>query len=129
MIFFLEGGFLPKKTKTLRELEKLAKSYGVQENALFKSAIEQYKIQLDVLKRIKSGIAKSYKENNSLLTTKEYVKGRENISINPLVKELPKHSDALNKTSAQIISIITNFGQSPQESSELDDFNEEYDNN
>lgn len=120
---------MPKKTKTLRELEKLAKSYGVQENALFKSAIEQYKIQLDVLKRIKSGIAKSYKENNSLLTTKEYVKGRENISINPLVKELPKHSDALNKTSAQIISIITNFGRPPQKSSELDDFNEEYDNN
>lgn len=120
---------MAKKAKTLQELEELAETYGVEENALFKSAIQQYKIQIDVLKKIKAGISKSYKEGSSLLTTKEYVKGRENISINPLVKELPKHSDALNKTSAQIISIIINFGTPPKIENELDKFNSEYEDN
>ena len=69
---------MPKKTKTLRELEKLAKSYGVQENALFKSAIEQYKIQLDVLKRIKSGIAKKLQGKQFVAHYKKSMsKGRE----------------------------------------------------
>ncbi len=124
--FFLEGGILAKKAKTLAELEELAESYGVADNALFKSAIEQYKIQVDVLKKIKSGISKTYRNEKSLLTSKEYVKGRENISVNPLVKELPKHSDALNKTSAQIIYIIETFGSPPEKKNALDDFKKEF---
>ena len=117
---------MAKKAKTLAELEELAESYGVTDNALFKSAIEQYKIQVDVLKKIKSGISKTYRNEKSLLTSKEYVKGRENISVNPLVKELPKHSDALNKTSAQIISIIETFGSPPEKKNALDDFKKEF---
>lgn len=107
-----------RKTKTIKELTAMAELYQIQDNALLQKAIEQYSFQLEVIEKIK----KQLKEKDSLLTTKEYVKGRENISVNPLVKELPKHSDSANKTAALILSMIESLGKEPKQKSELDAF-------
>lgn len=107
-----------RKTKTIKELTAMAKLYQIQDNALLQKAIEQYSFQLEVIEKIK----KQLKEKESLLTTKEYVKGRENISVNPLVKELPKHSDSANKTAALILSMIESLGKEPKQKRELDAF-------
>lgn len=62
---------MPRKTATLTELEKMAKEYSVDKNALFRSAIKQYALQLRVIEDIKKAI-----DEDDVMVTKEYVKGR-----------------------------------------------------
>lgn len=101
---------------TYTSILKMAKQYGVDENALFVSAAKQYALQQRVLDNIK----KALDEEDSLMTRKEYVKGRENVYANPLVRELPKHSDAANKTLAVMLDIIKNLGHPSVPRSKLD---------
>ena len=97
---------MPRKTATLTELEKMAKEYSVDKNALFRSAIKQYALQLRVIEDIKKAI-----DEDDVMVTKEYVKGRENSYANPAVKELPRHADSANKTAALILDIIKTLGK------------------
>lgn len=103
---------MARNSKKLTELIEMAETYGVSDNALFLSAIKQYELQLKIIDKIKKELNKS--SGDGLLTSKEYVKGRENICVNPLVKELPKHSDSANKTAALILNIIETLGKEPE---------------
>ena len=94
-----------KSDKVLKGLLKMAKRYGVEKNELFLTAVNQYVLQQQIIQQIRDEIA-----TGTLLTSKEYVKGRENIYVNPLVKELPKHSDAANKTAGKMLDIIKQLG-------------------
>lgn len=102
---------------SLEGLRKLAQDYGVSDNAMVCEAFSQYAFQLDVIK----GIQKELNESGSLMTSKEYVKGRENVYANPLIKELPKHCDSANKTAQVIMDLIENFGKPPKEQSKLEE--------
>ena len=86
---------MTKKTTTYSKLLRMAKSYGVDKNALFVQAAEQYDTQMRVIQSIKDALD----VGETLTTSKEYIKGRENIYANPLVKELPKHADSANRSS------------------------------
>ena len=101
---------MPKQKDNYMELIKMAKSYGVDKNALFLAAAKQYALQQRVINSIKDTLD----SGDSLMTTKEYVKGRENIYANPLVKELPKHSDSANKTASCMLDIIKTLGREPK---------------
>ena len=94
-----------KSDKVLKGLLKMAKRYGVEKNELFLTAVNQYVLQQQIIQQIRDEIAAG-----TLLTSKEYVKGRENIYVNPLVKELPRHSDAANKTAGKMLDIIKQLG-------------------
>ena len=102
-----------KATKKLvyDEIMEMAKEYGVSENALFISCANQYALQQDIIERMK----KSLDEDDNCTIDKEYVKGRPNLCINPLVKELPKHSDSANRTLATMIDIINKLGHKPEQ--------------
>ncbi len=100
---------------TYDELLSLAEEYGVQDNAMFVAAAEQYDTQSRVIKMIKDSIL----ENGSPITTKEYVKGRENVLPHPLIKELPKHSDSANKTLQTMLDIINKLGRKQEKESAL----------
>ena len=50
-------------------------------------------------------------EEGDLTTQKTYLKGQANDYAAPLVKELPKHSDAANRTAGTILDIIVKLGQ------------------
>lgn len=97
---------MAKEKNIYRELFKLAKEYKVEKNALFLTAIRQYEVQQKVIRNINEILS----EADEMITTKEYVKGRENVYSHPLVKELPKHADSANKTVATILNIIQQFG-------------------
>lgn len=103
---------MARNSKKLTELIEMAETYGVSDNALLLSAIKQYELQLKIIDKIKKELNKS--SGDGLLTSKEYVKGRENICVNPLIKELPKHSDSANKTAALILNIIETLGKEPE---------------
>ena len=106
---------MAKKATTYDELLKLAKSYGVDNNALFLAAAEQYDLQLRVIRMLKEGI-----EDGDLTTQKTYLKGSANEYTAPLVKELPKHSDAANRTAGTILDIIVKLGKPPAEDKGLE---------
>ena len=101
---------MAKTRTTYDDLLKMAKSYGVDQNALFLAAAEQYDLQLRVIRMLKEGI-----EDGDLTTQKTYLKGEKNDYAAPLVKELPKHSDAANRTAGTILDIIVKLGKPPAE--------------
>lgn len=106
---------MARKGKTYSDLIKLAKTYGVDKNALFVQAAEQYSVQRMVIQQIKDTL----QSDEDLLTSKEYVKGRENVYTHPLVKELPKHADSANKTLSAMLEIITKLGKPPKPEGKL----------
>jgi len=111
---------LARKTQTLSDLEKMAKEYSVEKNALYKSAIKQYALQLRVIEDIKKAI-----DEDDVTVTKEYVKGRVNSYANPAVKELPRHADSANKTAALLLDIIKSLGKPKPTESKLDAMRDE----
>ena len=96
---------------TYGELLRMAKQYGVDQNALFLAAAKQYDLQQKVIEMLKAGI-----EDGEMTTKKTYLAGQQNEYAAPLVKELPKHSDAANRTAAVIMDIIVKLGRKPNES-------------
>ena len=95
---------------TYDELLRMAKQYGVENNALFLAAAKQYDLQQRVIEMLKAGI-----EDSDLVTSKTYIAGQSNDYAAPLVKELPKHSDAANRTAQVILDIVVKLGQKPEE--------------
>ena len=99
-----------KMPTTYEELLRMAKQYGVDQNALFLAAAKQYDLQQKVIDLLREGI-----EEGDLTTQKTYISGQANDYAAPLVKELPKHSDAANRTAGIILDIIVKLGQKPDE--------------
>lgn len=97
---------MAKVKTTYDELIKLAKRYGLEDNEMFVSCAKQYDLQQKIIDNIK----KTLEEEDSLMVSKEYVKSRTNVYANPLVRELPKHSDSANKTLGMMLNIIETLG-------------------
>lgn len=109
---------MAKIATTYDELLKMARRYGVDQNALFLAAAKQYDLQQKVIALLNEGI-----EDGDLTTQKTYISGQKNEYAAPLVKELPKHSDAANRTATVILDIIVKLGTKPTE--DEDEFNVE----
>lgn len=105
-----------KKEIKFDDLIRMAENYGVADNALFVSAARQYEIQTKVIKSIERIL-----DEADLTVSKSYVKEVENVYANPLVKELPKHSDSANKTLAIMLDIIAKLGRKEEKSEGLED--------
>lgn len=106
------------KKVSYSSLLKMAENYGVSDNALFISAVNQYMTQQKVIEMIR----KELENEESVVVTKEYVKDRENVYVNPMVRELPKHSDSANKTLSVMLDIIVKLGKEPNVQDELEAF-------
>lgn len=98
------------------DILKMAELYGVSNNAMFRQALKNYETIQKAIESIDGVLTE-----NEMMVTKEYVKGRENLYLNPAIKELPKQIDAANKTMATMVTIIKEFG-SIKESDEFIDF-------
>ena len=116
----MANGYNPKSV--YKHLIEMAKSYGVDQNALFVAAARQYQDQQIVIAEIR----KEIKAAKTLTTTKSYVADKENQYVHPLVKELPKHAESANRTAATLLDIITKIGTPPKQMSELEEFKNEY---
>lgn len=94
-----------KLEQQAKEIMKLAEESGVQSNYLFVTTFDRYQVQLRILDELKQCI-----EEDGMMVTKEYVKGRKNIYSNPAVTDFNKTTDSANKTVATLMRIIKNFG-------------------
>ena len=97
---------MAKTNKTYADIMKMAAQYGVADNPLFISAAEQYSIQQDIIRKMKDSL-----DSGEAVVSKEYVKGRENLQANPLIRELPKNIDSANKTLGTMLNIIKELGK------------------
>ena len=84
-----------------KEVLKIAQEHGVEQNFFFITTFERYQVQLDILDDLKAKM-----EEDGVLVTKEYVKGRENIYTHPAITEYNKTCTSANQTVATLIKII-----------------------
>lgn len=112
---------MARKGTTYSKLLRMAKDYGVDKNAMFVQAAEQYDVQMRVIQNINDALD----SEENLTTSKEYVKGRENVYANPLVKELPKHADSANRTLQTMLAIIEKLGRPPEPKDRLTEMQED----
>lgn len=98
----MEKKELDRKAK---EIVRLAEESGVQSNYFFVTTFERYQVQLKILDELQKAI-----EDEGMLVSKEYVKGRKNLYTNPAVGDYNRTTDSANKTVATLIKIIKNFG-------------------
>jgi predicted secreted Zn-dependent protease len=81
-----------------------AQNGGVEQNFLFITTFKRYQVQLKMLSELE-------KEVTALgpTVTKEYVKGRENIYLNPALTSYNKTADSANRTASTLMKIITSL--------------------
>lgn len=93
-----------------QEILKMAEETGVQTNFFFVTTFKRYQVQLSNLGELEKAI----KETGTLVT-KEYVKGRANIYVNPAVTEYNKTTDSANRTVTTLMKIIKGFSKEDEE--------------
>lgn len=92
------------------EILRIAEETGVQTNFFFVTTFKRYQVQLSNLAELEKAI----KETGTLVT-KEYVKGRANIYVNPAVTEYNKTTDSANRTVTTLMKIIKGFAKEDEE--------------
>ncbi len=103
----MENNSLNEKAQ---EILRMAEDTGVQTNFFFVTTFKRYQVQLSNLGELEKAI----KETGTLVT-KEYVKGRANIYVNPAVTEYNKTTDSANRTVTTLMKIIKGFAKEEDE--------------
>ena len=84
---------------------ELAEEHGVQNNYFFEKTFKNYQFQLEILDKLEAAI-----NEDGILVTKEYVKGRKNVYSHPAISDFNRTVDSSNKTVATLMRIIKTFG-------------------
>ena len=87
------------------EILRIAETSGVQSNFLFITVFKRYQVQLNNLTKLEIAL----KQDTRPTVNKEYVKGRENVVIHPLIQQYDKTTDSANKTVATLLRLIRTF--------------------
>lgn len=94
-----------KTPMTLQEqatkLLEQAQERGVSSNFFFVTTFKRYQVQMKILSDLERAI-----EEYGATVTKEYVKGRQNLTANPAITEYNKTATAANGTVSTLINII-----------------------
>ena len=94
-----------KEDKELKEqaekILEIAEEYGANSNFLFINTFKTYLVQIKILQDLEKAIKK-----DGTITTKEYVKGRENIYTHPAIREYNNTVNSANKTVSTLMKII-----------------------
>ena len=87
-------------------LMAFGKAYEVDGDEDFKAAAMTYSQEADLIASMRKQLAE-----DGQTVTKEYVKGRENLCVHPLIQEIPKHVDCANRTLSILGDIIVKRGR------------------
>ena len=99
-----------------KEILRIAEESGVQSNFFFLTTFKRYQVQLNMLNQFEKAM-----NEQGMLVTKEYVKGRKNLYSSPAVKDYNSTTDSANRTVATLLKIIRNFNvdDNPEEEDPL----------
>ena len=103
-----------KLNRQVKEILKEAEAKGIKTNFFFASTLHRYVVQLNIMTNLEKRI-----KTSGELVTKEYVKGRENLYVNPAVSEYNKTSTAANSTVSTLIQIIEKLSEEQVKESKL----------
>ena len=92
--------------KKAQEIMERAQAMGQEQNFLFLSQFKQFVVLINTLSKLEKEL-----DNNDIMVTKEYVKGRRNIYTNPIINEYVKVSNAANNTATTLVKIITGLSK------------------
>lgn len=95
---------MSKKTtleEKAKEILKIAEKHGVEQNYFFITTFKRYQVQLKILDDLEKTI-----NEEGILVTKEYVKGRKNVYSHPAIADYNRTTDSANKTVSTLMKII-----------------------
>ena len=93
-----------ERAKQEKEILELAKESGLHTNYFFVTTFERYKRLLSHLDGLQACI-----DDVGQMTVKEYVKGRENIVVNPAINAYNNTTSQANRTAETLLKIINGF--------------------
>lgn len=112
---------MAKEKLTLQEqadaLLQQAEEGGVKQNFFFATTFKRYQVQMQIL----ASLEKAIREYGPTVT-KEYVKGRQNLTTNPSITEYNKTATAANGTVQTLINIIKTLSDEPDAVDALTEF-------
>lgn len=94
------------------EILERAEAKGVQTNFFFRTTFKRYQVQMQTLTELEKAI-----DEYGATVTKEYVKGRQNLVVNPAITEYNKTATAANGTVTTLIKIVESFQEEGEENS------------
>ena len=94
-----------------------AQEKGVQSNFFFVTTFKRYQVQMATLAKLEEAI-----REYGPTVEKEYVKGRQNLVVNPAITEYNKTSTAANGTVSTLINIIKTLSNEPDAIDALSEF-------
>lgn len=89
------------REQTVEGIMKMAREKNVDKNPLFLKTLERFTTLQSILDDLERNM-----EEEGLLVTKEYVRGRKNLYQSPSLREYPRILDCANKTAATLMKII-----------------------
>ena len=89
-----------------RKLLKFGKGFEVDKEEDFKAAAKTYAEEAELIAKMRTQL-----EEDGMTVEKEYVKGRQNVCVHPLITEIPKHVDCANRTLGIMGDIILKRGK------------------
>ena len=92
----------PTLNQQAKEILRLAQEGGIEDAYFFRTTFERYRVQLGILGDLEKAL-----QNDDVLVTKEYVKGRANLYANPAIAEYNRTADSANRTVATLLKIIS----------------------
>lgn len=99
--------------KKLEEQEKSilrkAEEIGLEADYLFTTTFDRYKRQVRTLIALDQTI-EDITDSGEILVSKEYVKGKGNLQINPAIAQFDKTTDSANKTVSTLLRIFRTWG-------------------
>jgi len=96
--------------KQAKEILEIAEKWNVEGNFFFSTTFKRYLEQINIL----SELEKAWKEEGATVS-KEYVKGRKNLYVNPAITEYNKTSTAANNTVGTLIKIIESMRETDED--------------
>lgn len=87
-----------------KEIMRIAEESGAQSNFFFLTTFKRYQVQLQILNELEKSL-----NDDGVLVTKQYVKGRENVYSHPAVNDYNKTTDSANKTVQTLMRILKNY--------------------
>ena len=102
--------------KQAGEIMRIAEESGVQGNYFFITTFERYQVQLRMLEELEKSL-----NDDGMVVTKEYVKGRKNVYSSPAVKDYNTTTDSANRTVSTLMKIIRNYNVADASNEELED--------
>lgn len=92
----------------LKKVKEIAKEMDVMQRSCFLSTLDRYETQVKLVERLRKIVDDKKTE---VLVTKEYVKGRENITINPVIQSYNQSVASANKTVVTLKDILKGFAE------------------